>query len=134
MVKDGPAEEAGLKVGDVIVEFDGKPVNESAELPMIVARTPVEKKSRMKIIRDKKEIALRSLSASSRTRKSSPRAGERRVRHDRAEADPATSRRPRHRKTKGVVVAGVEAGSAGDEAGLQRGDVVLEVNRKAVAT
>ena len=43
VVKDGPAEDAGIKQGDVIVEFDGKPVNDSAELPLLVARTPVGK-------------------------------------------------------------------------------------------
>ena len=56
--KDGPAEKAGVKVGDVIVEFDGKEVKDSGDLPIIVARTQVDKKVRMKVLRDKKEIAL----------------------------------------------------------------------------
>ncbi len=56
--KDGPADKAGVKVGDVIVEFDGKEVKDSGDLPIIVARTPVDKKVRMKVLRDKKEIAL----------------------------------------------------------------------------
>jgi len=38
--KDGPAEKAGIKVGDVIVEFDGKEVKDSGDLPIIVAREP----------------------------------------------------------------------------------------------
>ena len=38
-----PGRGAGLKQGDVIVEFDGKPVNDSADLPLLVARTPVGK-------------------------------------------------------------------------------------------
>src|SRR5205823_5418057 len=41
VVKDGPAAVAGIKQGDVIVEYDGKPVSDSAELPLLVARTPV---------------------------------------------------------------------------------------------
>src|SRR5262250_1608988 len=56
--KDGPAEKAGVKVGDVIVEFDGKEVKDSGDLPIIVARTPVDKKVRMKVLRDKKEVIL----------------------------------------------------------------------------
>src|SRR2546427_5608908 len=54
VTKGGPAENAGIKVGDVIVEFDGKPVNDSAELPLLVARTPVGKTVPVKVIRDKK--------------------------------------------------------------------------------
>src|SRR5262249_58176718 len=53
VVKDGPAEAAGLKQGDVIVEFDGKPVVDSAELPLLVARTGVGKSVALKVIRDK---------------------------------------------------------------------------------
>src|SRR6476660_3490852 len=53
VVKEGPAESSGLKQGDVIVEFDGKPVVDSAELPLLVARTGVGKSVRLKVIRDK---------------------------------------------------------------------------------
>jgi serine protease Do len=53
VVKEGPAEAAGLKQGDVIVEYDGKPVNDSAELPLLVARTPVGKSVKVKVVRDK---------------------------------------------------------------------------------
>ena len=56
--KDGPAERAGVKVGDVIVEFDGKEIKESNDLPIIVARTPVDKKVRLKVLREKKDITL----------------------------------------------------------------------------
>src|SRR5438128_405184 len=55
VVKDGPAEASGIKQGDVIVEYDGKPVNDSAELPLLVARTPVGKTVKLKVIRDKAE-------------------------------------------------------------------------------
>ena len=56
--KDGPADKSGVKVGDVIVEFDGKEIKDSGELPIIVARTAVDKKVRMKVLRDKKELTL----------------------------------------------------------------------------
>ena len=58
VVKDGPAEEAGIQVGDVIVEFDGKPVKDSAELPLLVARTPVGKSVKLKVLRGSAESIL----------------------------------------------------------------------------
>src|SRR5262249_34429076 len=54
-VEDRPAETPGLKQGDLITEFDGKPVNDSAELPLLVARTPVGKSVNLTVIRDKKK-------------------------------------------------------------------------------
>src|SRR5207244_8180080 len=55
VAKARPAEAAAIKQGDVIVEYDGKPVNDSAELPLLVARTPVGKTVKLKVIRDKAE-------------------------------------------------------------------------------
>jgi serine protease Do len=56
VAKDGPAGRAGIKVGDVIVEFDGREIKDSSDLPMLVARTPVDKKVRVKVLREKKEM------------------------------------------------------------------------------
>jgi len=56
--KDGPAEGAGIRLGDVILEFDGKEINESNDLPLLVARTPVDKKVRVKVLRGKKEFSF----------------------------------------------------------------------------
>src|SRR2546430_8344875 len=58
VVKDGPAEVAGVKQGDVIVEFDGKPVSDSAELPLLVARTPVGKSVLFRVRRGDNPIFL----------------------------------------------------------------------------
>lgn len=51
----GPAEHAGIKIGDVITEFDGKKVKDANELPLMVAQTAVSKNVLVKILRDKKE-------------------------------------------------------------------------------
>ena len=53
--KGGPAEHAGIKIGDVITEFDGKKVKDANELPLMVAQTAVSKNVLVKILRDKKE-------------------------------------------------------------------------------
>lgn len=55
---DGPADRGGIKVGDVIVKFDGKEVKEPNDLSMMVARTAVDKKVQVKVLREKKEVAL----------------------------------------------------------------------------
>ena len=56
VAEDSPSDKAGVKSGDIILEFDGKPINEMKELPMIVAQTDVGKTVNVKIWRNKKEI------------------------------------------------------------------------------
>merc|ERR1711965_865162 len=51
-----PSENAGVKAGDIILEFNGEIIQEMKELPIIVARTEVGKKVKLKIWRNKKEI------------------------------------------------------------------------------
>ena len=56
-VSDGsPSDNGGVKAGDIILEFDGKKINEMKELPMIVAQTKVGKIVNVKIWRNKKLI------------------------------------------------------------------------------
>ena len=56
VAKNSPSENAGVKAGDIILEFNGQTIEEMKELPIIVARTEVGKKVKVKIWRNKKEI------------------------------------------------------------------------------
>ena len=56
VAENSPSAKAGVKAGDIILEFDGEKINEMKELPIIVARTAVGKKVKVKIWRNKKEI------------------------------------------------------------------------------
>ena len=47
-----------MKVGDVIIEFEGKKVTDAMDLPLWIARTPVEKRVVVKVQRDRKELDL----------------------------------------------------------------------------
>ena len=56
VAENSPSEKAGVKSGDIILEFDGKAIQQMKELPMIVAKTKVGKSVKVKIWRNKKEI------------------------------------------------------------------------------
>tara|TARA_Y100000816_G_scaffold288326_1_gene272691 strand:+ start:478 stop:1887 length:1410 start_codon:yes stop_codon:yes gene_type:complete len=56
VAQNSPSDKAGVKAGDIILEFDGEKIKEMKELPLIVARTEVGKKVKVKIWRNKKEI------------------------------------------------------------------------------
>jgi serine protease Do len=131
--KDGPAEKAGVKVGDVIVEFDGKEVKDSGDLPIIVARTPVDKKVRMKVLRDKKEVMLGVAVGELKEEEvvaSVPEKGE--LGMTVQKVTPQMAESLGLEKPEGVVVTDVESGSAADEAGIRRGDVIVQIDRKPV--
>ena len=56
VAQNSPSEKAGIKSGDIILEFNGEKIKEMKELPIIVARTEVGKKVKVKIWRNKREI------------------------------------------------------------------------------
>ena len=74
--KDGPAYRAGIQLADVIVEFDGHRIRDAKELPLLVARTPVKKNVTMKLLREKKELALSVTIAELRERSEERRVGK----------------------------------------------------------
>jgi serine protease Do len=131
--KDGPADKSGVKVGDVIVEFDGKEIKDSGDLPIIVARTPVDKKVRMKVLRDKKEITLNVGVGELKEEEvvaSAPEKGEMGLTVQRL--TPQIAESLGLEKAEGIVVSAVEPGSVADEAGIRRGDVIVEIDRKPI--
>jgi serine protease Do len=134
VMKDGPAQVAGIKVGDVIVEFDGHPVKESNELPMLVARTPVGKAVSVKVVREKRTETLSIKIVEMKDEETAAAPGKEQglgltvqpLTPEIAESLGLSG------EIKGVVVSGVEPGSSADDAGLHRGDIILEVNREPV--
>ncbi len=131
--RDGPADRGGVKVGDVIVEFDGKEIKDSNDLPIVVARTSVEKKVKLKVLRDKKELSMTVAVGELKDEEvvaSTKEQGELGLAVQ--QVTPQIAESLGLDRAEGVVVTAVEPGSPGDDAGLRRGDVILEVDRKPV--
>ncbi len=130
----GPAEKAGIEQGDVIVNFDGKEIASSKDLPRIVAATPIGKTVTVKLLRDGKAVDQQvkvgemeekgERVANAPSRKSLGIAVQ--------NLTPEIANELGVKKERGVVVTQVEPGSPAAEAGIQTGDVVQEVNRKPV--
>jgi serine protease Do len=150
--ENGPALKAGVQRGDIIVEFDGKEVQTVSELRNRVAQTQVGAKVPLKVIREGQEKTL-SLQVAERpsdamlARNPEPGAAapEAEARSKaplnvlsdlkvKAIDDEARAQLNIGPKTAGVLVAHVQAGSPAEQAGLQRGDVIQEVNRQTVVT
>jgi serine protease Do len=133
----GPGAQAGLERGDIIVELDGKAVRSSHELPTLVAATPVGKEVDIKILREGKEKTLRAKVAEmprdteAGAEESGESSGEK-LGLTVAPVTPEVARELGIEAGSGVLVRAVKSGSVAEDAGLQPGDVILEVNRKAV--
>ncbi|MBS0150377.1 MAG: DegQ family serine endoprotease [Nitrospira sp.] len=144
VMDDSPAKKAGFERADVIVEYDGKPMDSPAHLRNAVAQTPVGKKVVVKIIRDKKakNIDLTIVEQP----KSMSQSGE----EDGGDSATPTgilssldvrdlneelaSRYGLKSSERGVVIVRVKPGSTAEELGVREGDIVLEVNRQTVTS
>jgi serine protease Do len=127
----GPAQRAGLRRGDVIVEFQGEQIESWNELPRVVAGTPVGKEVEVVVVRGGKRktigVTLGELPGESVVPASAPARSELGLRLQPLTAELAE--RFDLEGTRGALVAQVEPGSPADEAGLRSGDVILEVNQ-----
>jgi serine protease Do len=131
-----PADKAGLKRGDVIVAYDGKNIKDSNDLPRYVAETPVGKTVDVTIVRDGKEKRVPVKIEEMTEEKPQPQTEETTgVESYGMKLDELTGRWQQHLQTgekSGVVVVGVEEGSTADDAGIEAGDIIKEVDRKPV--
>jgi serine protease Do len=132
----GPAEEAGIRRGDVIVGYRGEPVQKLLDLRRAVSRTPVGERVEVEVIRDGAhqtfEVQITEAdtpaSAARVARRSGPEAFGLRV----EDPSPALRRRLGLRPRGGVTIVAVEPGGPAAEAGLQPGDVLLELGREPI--
>lgn len=131
--RGGPAEQAGVEVGDVIVQFNGDAVRASRDLPIMVARTSVGQKVEVKALRDGKQVTLTVKIGKLQDEPVLASAKEQGALGLTVQkVTPQMAARLGREDTQGVFVTAVEAGSLAHGGGLQRGDVILEVDRKPV--
>jgi serine protease Do len=140
---DAPGAKAGLRTGDVITELDGKPVTDAGQLQMTVGQKRPGDTIHLQVMRDSKvtniAVKLEALGGGRGTETAGGERGKGRwglslgdltpdVRNELQGQEQAQSPGPVH----GAVVEDVQPGSPADNAGLQRGDVIMEVNRHSV--
>jgi len=132
----GPAKEAGLKVGDVIIKFDNKPIQQSADLPHVVGQTEPGETVRIIAVRNAKSIKLKVKVGSLDSNGQSILAGNTgpdNVLGLIVEELPQKYRSNR-RLSGGVIIQQVLPDSPGSQAGLQPGDVITQIGNNRVAS
>jgi serine protease Do len=132
----GPAAKAGLKPGDVVVRMNGQEIHASADLRNLIAATAPGTKVKLTVERDRQtqEITatLGEKPAEERRAGRGSEGTEEGMGLVVRDLTPAIAERLGVRGERGVVVEDVDPGSAADEAGLQPGDIIKEVNRRPV--
>lgn len=134
--KGSPAEKAGLDTGDIILEIDGVKVERGQDVVREVLKKKVGQKIQIVILRDGKrvEIPVTTAEMPSEPEKRAPVRPEMKGWFGLKVASVTTeiAKQLGLTKVEGVVIEGVEPGSAAQMAGLRRGDVILEVNRQTI--
>jgi serine protease Do len=143
----GPARPAGLEPGDVIIKFDGRDIREMRDLPRIVADTPVGKEVEVLIVRKGKEetkrVTLGRLedsekpqpAAATKSEPEQPSVVRRSLGLDLATLNEELRARHKIKEgVQGVLIVGVDQGSAASEKRLNTGDVIVEVAQEPVAS
>jgi serine protease Do len=134
VVEDSPAEKAGIRRGDVIIEYDAKEVNDPSTLRKMVAGTPVGKKITLKIIRDDKEqkveVTVAELPAEMQKLQGKFENILRGVMVQGITPD-LKKNLDIPKRINGVIITDVEEGSPAAGV-LMKNDVILEVNRKSI--
>ena len=139
VLKDSPAEKAGLKNGDVIIDFDGQQIIYSGDLPLIVGRIPPEKKVNATIFRDGKKETVSVTTGKLDEKVAQDTTVDKKEETGNilgiAVKDIASLTDPEQKQLgqdKGVVVSSVFPGPA-SEAGIRRGDIIDKIQFKDVS-
>ncbi len=137
IMSDGPAEKAGFKPGDVIVEFDGKKVDSASDLPHLVGFTKPGTKVKTEVIRNGKKKTLTV--EIGELESGEPIAAK--VQEEEGESNiigfdvrEMNEEETRKMGEKGVVISKVFRDTPAGRSGLRAGDVILTLNNKPIDT
>lgn len=139
VLPDTPAAEGGIERGDVIVEFAGQSIEEWRDLPIVVANAPVGEKARVVVVRDGKRKTFR-ISIGKLSDDEQLAALDDSGKDEGAQAfglrvqdlTPALAEQLGLDEAKGVVVTDVDPNGPAAEAGIRRGDVIVELDQKQI--
>jgi serine protease Do len=135
VLPDGPADEAGMKRGDVIVRFDDQPIEDWKDLPRVVAATPIDKEVSVVVVRKgdekKLEVSVGVLEEPAVTASAAPSTAEE-WGLSVQELTPELADQLGLDEAKGVLITQVEPGSPADEAHLRSRDVIVELDHSEI--
>jgi serine protease Do len=139
VLPDTPASEGGILRGDVIIEFNGQTIEEWRDLPIVVAHTPINEKAQVVVIREGKrkkfKIKIGKLDEGEQIASlgSGPEdAGAEAFGLRAQDLTPALAEQLGLEEPKGVVITEVDPDGPAAEAGIRRGDVIVELDQKEV--
>ena len=129
-----PADKADIRRGDVIIEYNGKKIEEMNELPRLVANTPVGKSVPIKIWRNGKikQLTVKVGELEEKVAKGERRYAPQDLGLKVEELTPYLAQRLGVKRIHGVIITYVVPGSPAHEAGLSRGDIILKINRHPI--
>ncbi|HSA95919.1 MAG TPA: DegQ family serine endoprotease [Acidobacteriota bacterium] len=139
----GPADAAGIKPGDVIVDFGGKAVETSTDIHNLAAKAAPGTNIKIGLIRDGQRLDLTARmgerppdkTEASPSQRNEPGASTaQKLGLSLQDLTPDIARQLGYGSDKGAIVADIAPGSPADDAGLQRGDLIKEVNRVRVTS
>jgi len=135
VVKNGPAERAGIKRGDVIVAFNGRPVNDPATLRNNVANTAIGSQADVTVVRNGKEQQLSvTIGNMDEATKVLADSLKRRLGGEFKPVSPTEAKRYRLSSGQGIIITKINPRSPLAEAGLEVKDLILAVNQKPVSS
>jgi serine protease Do len=135
---DSPGSKAGLKTGDVITALNGKPVNDAGQLQVEVGQTAPGTTIQLGVVRNGKNetvpVTLEAMGKKAGELSASSETGKPRWGLGLSDLTPDVRQQIQApQDVAGAVVGSVQPGSPADNAGIQRGDVIVSVNRKPVS-
>ena len=135
VTEDSPAQKGGLQQGDVILSYDGKQLKKSADLPPLVAASPIGKKVKLVVLRSGKKRVL-TIEIGNRDVKMdmAPTADTNGWGMELRSLDDDAREALRFDGENGVLIDKVEPASAAAKSGLHAGDILLAVGGKTVKT